>query len=865
MYAQAKLSRRLANLAAVLLLVSPAVGQWTEDAKLVPPAAGPDTGWGGAVSISGDRAAVAANLDSRAARQAGAVYVFARQGGNWLEEAVLTAADAAAYDDFGYAIALFNDILVVGAPGDNAAGTDSGSTYVFRRTPGGWVQEAKLVPADGASFDAFGSAVAAGADWVLIGAPLDDDQAQSSGSAYFFAFDGSTWLEMEKVTASDAASDHQFGTSVAMDGAVAIVGAPFNGAGAAYVFRDDGAAWTEAAKLAATDGQSGARFGAAAAVRGNTALVGAPRFSDSEGVNRGAAYLFTFDGDRWRAGSRLTASNPSASDFFGSSLALEADGAVIGAHLDDDGGVNAGAAYVFRAVGGEWTETLKMTAGDAVSFGRFGLPVAMDGDQVLVGAGGADDGGAAYVITLPPPNSAPISDAGGDYVFACDAAQGPITLSAAGSQDPDGDLLTYRWKTECPGVAFTNPTGVTTQLRFKTTPEYGFSCRVLLSVSDGVNPPVYSDAMVMMADTSPPVLSAPALVHVTLGSATNPSVIGAPEIQDCDPHVHLSYRDSKPKPLYDADGGEVGQAFSRLWVAQDGGENRATFKQTIVMTSLVFALDVQPGVCPNTHDPYSGEGLIVALAGQPGFDLGSIDVSSIRLSRTDGVGAAVAPRSDVGDLQPSGAADSADNAEPRSEADGLQPDQADDGAEAAEPTLEPGGVLPSSTTHLDEAGEPGLAPGDIRPLGANTFGQGVARKFALSDARPSLVDVTALADTTDCACSAAEPDGIADLVLSFDASALEEALALTDASPAYPVELVLTCVISDPGSPLDGLPITARDCVEVLSSGGGDAESPSDAAGDLPLVPGVCGTGVMFAFSLSLTGLALMRGARRRW
>lgn len=776
---------RLLVLCAMFACPGRAAGQWHQDTKLLPRNAGPGSESGNSVSIAGDLAAVGAHLDRTAGDQAGAgaVYVFARNDEGWVQEAGLTASDAAAYDQFGSSVSLFADILVVGSPRDNAVGNDSGSAYIFRRTADGWVEAAKLVPSDGQSYDKFGSAVAAGQDSVLIGAPFDDDLGADSGSAYLYTFDGSTWVETAKLTAGDGASGNQFGASVALDGALAVVGAPWAGAGAAYAFRHDGEAWSQEEKLAAAGGAAGDGFGASVAARDNMVLVGAPRFDSPIGINAGAAYVFQSDGGSWVELARLTASDASSADCFGVSVALDGGCAAVGAHFNDDLATNCGSAYVYRLDRAVWVEEMKLIASDAAVFDRFGQSVALDGERVLAGAVGDDDAGensgSAYLFTLEQRNSPPLCDAGGDYAIECGGGAASIRLDGTGSLDLEQDALSFRWTTDCPGASFDDPNSATPELRVAAASENGLVCSVTLSVSDGVNPAVSCDATVAIVDTTPPVLTAPELVYVHPGSSTDPNHVGFPEVSDCDPNVDLSYSDAEPARAALAVAADDGQTITRTWFATDASGNTSSFQQTIAMSAVVLSLDAKPGECPNAHNPLSKGYLTIALAGGSDFDLRQIDLASIRLSRADGVGA---------QLEPS----------------------------------------------LDSRGS-----------------------------RPKLEDVTAPNAETDCICAEAEPDGVEDLVLKFNSIALNEALELSDADRDLPIEIVLTGLISDPGSPLDGVQFTAGDCLELVG-GGSNHEPPGRVDRLPPTLPNPCGGGSALALPLSLLGLTLTRHGRGR-
>ncbi|KAK7237652.1 hypothetical protein SO694_00098076 [Aureococcus anophagefferens] len=221
---------------------------WSETAKLVASDAAEDDYFGFSVAVSGDLVVVGAWGNADAGDESGSAYVFrtTNDGTTWSETAKLLASDAAAGDWFGYSVAVSGDLVVVGAPYNynDDAGDEPGSAYVFRTTNAGasWTQVAKLVASDAAAYDWFGTSVAVSGDLVVVGADGNDDAGSDSGSAYVFRTtnDGASWTQVAKLVASDAAEDDWFGYSVAVSGDLVVVGARYNddagsNSGSAYV------------------------------------------------------------------------------------------------------------------------------------------------------------------------------------------------------------------------------------------------------------------------------------------------------------------------------------------------------------------------------------------------------------------------------------------------------------------------------------------------------------------------------------------------------------------------------------------------------------------------------------------------------
>ncbi len=334
--------------------------RWPQTQKLLASDGQSGDVFGRVIAIDGETALIGALGHLHGALGTGAVYVvgFDPNMASWIEQQELHASDGAFQDHFGTSVSISGDVAVIGASQHDDNGPTSGSAYIFRFDPATslWVEEQKLLALDGAAGDFFGHSVAISGDVALIGANQLDPvcggaPAGSAGAAYVFRFNGSTWTQEQKLLASDCAPLIDFGESVSISGNVALIGARFgrddNGfqTGAAYVFRYDANAsvWVEEQKLLASDGQAFDQFGRSVAMDGDTAVVGA-WVSDSVGPSHGAAYVFGFDGLTWVEQQTLLPDPGPWTAFFGFSVAVSGDTAVIGAHGEDH---QAGSAYVF--------------------------------------------------------------------------------------------------------------------------------------------------------------------------------------------------------------------------------------------------------------------------------------------------------------------------------------------------------------------------------------------------------------------------------------------------------------------------------------------------------------------------------------
>ena len=344
----------------------------------------------------------------------------------FVQKANLVASGGAANDVLGVSIALDGDTMVVGAPGATVGGNNSqGAAYVFTKSGAAWTQTAKLIAADGAAGDDFGSSVSISGNTLVVGANLATVGGNNSqGAAYVFTESGAAWTQTAKLTTSGGASYDEFGTSVSVSGNTVVVGAVQasnfappspGGKGAAYVFTEPASGWTsmtQTAKLTASSGAVGDYFGGAVSISGNTVAVGAANAAVGAKSQQGMAYVFVEPASGWASTTQtaeLTASDGVGYDNFGNSLSISGNTVVVGAQA---GGLGPGAAYVYTEASGGWanmTQTAELTASDGVQNDEFGSSVSISGNTVVVGAcnapynatTSAPGPGAAYVFVEP--------------------------------------------------------------------------------------------------------------------------------------------------------------------------------------------------------------------------------------------------------------------------------------------------------------------------------------------------------------------------------------------------------------------------------------------------------------------------------
>jgi len=272
--------------------------RWQEETQLT--ASTGSTRYGSAVSVSGELIAIGNNIDRR-------VYLYRFNGSNWVEEARLTPSAGHEGDEFGSSVSINGDVVIVG--GETMTGNNqvTGVAYVYRWTGSRWQEETIILAGDAGEGkgNEFGRAVAVSGNLAIVGgAPYDNESGENFGSAYVFRYTGSIWRQEAKLSFKVTAIGAYFGSAIAVEGNLAIIGAPFGNEGSeagsqpgglAYVYRWDGNVWREQKVLTASDGTSGNRFGAAVSISGRFALIGAPGNYDYQTNNGPAAYVYVLD------------------------------------------------------------------------------------------------------------------------------------------------------------------------------------------------------------------------------------------------------------------------------------------------------------------------------------------------------------------------------------------------------------------------------------------------------------------------------------------------------------------------------------------------------------------------------------------
>ncbi|HPG38877.1 MAG TPA: FlgD immunoglobulin-like domain containing protein [bacterium] len=275
---------------------------WLQQAKLTAFDGAPDDRFGISAAISGDYALVGAFFDDDFGNRSGSAYIFKRDGEVWSQQTKLVPADSDTNDWFGVNVSLTGDYAVICSRyDDNEKGNDAGAVYIFKRNGDSWTEQSKITPADSLGLgDTLLDIGCIDGNTLVVGGKNDDERAKNGGSMYIYFRYGESWLPVNHFFPNDTQENDQFGASLDIYGDRIVVGASGvdynnnNNSGACYIYRWDGVKWFEEMKITPTDPDTLDNFGFPVAIYKNYVLVGA-RYSDTMGNNAGAAYVYELE------------------------------------------------------------------------------------------------------------------------------------------------------------------------------------------------------------------------------------------------------------------------------------------------------------------------------------------------------------------------------------------------------------------------------------------------------------------------------------------------------------------------------------------------------------------------------------------
>lgn len=344
--------------------------------------------FGQSIASNATHVAVGSAGDDTKGTNAGAVYVFNLASGVLARKLFAPTADAAAFDQFGVAVAVAGNLVAVGASSGNVGGSDEGAVYLFNLSTGALLQT--IIDPAGVTNDKFGDALAMAGDLLVIGKPGHDSPGLLNSGAIFI-YNLATGVLTGPILASGLESFAEFGSSVAIEGGLIAVGAPREDddgnstenvldQGAAYLV--DAQSGTELHRFTAADGVNSDSFGRSVALARQRLMVGAP----GKGTNTGKVYSY----DTVNFTEAWTKAGTTTDQRHGDSLAAAGDVVVVGApRFDFAGASNAGRVQVFQSRDGNLVETL--SAPGPGSSDLFGRAVALSGAILLITAEARDN------------------------------------------------------------------------------------------------------------------------------------------------------------------------------------------------------------------------------------------------------------------------------------------------------------------------------------------------------------------------------------------------------------------------------------------------------------------------------------------
>lgn len=353
--------------------------------------------FGEAVSVYGNVAVIGAHLDNGAFTDQGSISIYRFDGSQWMFEQKIEAADGAQNDNFGISVDVHNEVIAIGASFTDDSFTNSGSVYIYRYNGSSWILDQELHAALPAQDDEFGHAIDLDENRIIIGAYRADGAGITDrGAVYIFDYNGTSWNETQKITYAGANQDDFFGYDVALKGNRAVVGAYLdddNGvnSGSAFIY-DLSGSWNLTQKITPTDGMSGDAFGFSVDLWQDKVACGAYANS-AKGPGFGAVYIFELNGT-WTQDTTLYASDGNTDDWFGYDVSFDSTSLLVGAFHNDDFGAESGSAYFFRHNGNDWLEEMNITASDAALGDEFGQHLKIHGMQMIIGSALDDDNGS---------------------------------------------------------------------------------------------------------------------------------------------------------------------------------------------------------------------------------------------------------------------------------------------------------------------------------------------------------------------------------------------------------------------------------------------------------------------------------------
>ncbi|KAA3598077.1 MAG: hypothetical protein DWQ06_13345 [Calditrichaeota bacterium] len=403
--------KNLHPFALIISLISTSFAQVNEF-KLVASDGAKNHYFGKSVAIDNEYAVIGASWTED---RKGSVYIFSKDENMWIEETKLVASDGETEDYFGEEVDVSGDFVIVGSPYDDGLYKDSGSAFIFHRTGGKWTLQEKLNSDAYFSRNNFGQSVSIDGNYAIIGASGDNDVPEGSGSAYIFVRSGTSWNQQAKLTAKIPQKNAHFGTSVSISNNYAIIGAPFENysnkenesVGAVYVFKRIGKKWLQTTKLSAK-GTRSSSFGKEVSISGDNIIVSAKTTFKENSI--GAVYIFHKNQNKWLLESKLISEQLKETNakinrvFFGSSVTINENYAIVGAMYSGFKEKTTGSASVYHRVNKKWLLLSIIRSSDIAPLDYFGCAASISKNYYIIGAAWKESKefgtGSAYIYPV---------------------------------------------------------------------------------------------------------------------------------------------------------------------------------------------------------------------------------------------------------------------------------------------------------------------------------------------------------------------------------------------------------------------------------------------------------------------------------
>jgi hypothetical protein len=356
--------------------------------------------FGNSIAISGNYAIVGAYREKVGANSnQGSVSIYQLTAGNWVLMQKITDATGEANDFFGYSVAISGNYAIVGAAFDDVGSNiNQGSVSIYQLIGGNWVLMQKITDATGVAGDNFGYNVAISGNYAIVGAINDDVGSNiNQGSVNIYQLTGGNWVIMQQITDATGTAYNFFGNSVAISGNYAIVGASYdvvggnNEQGSVSFYQLINGNWVLMQKITDATGAANDFFGSSVAISGNYAIVGAKYDDVGSNSNQGSISIYQLTAGNWVLMQKITDATGAASDYFGNSVAISGNYAIVGASDDDVGSnSNQGSGSIYQRIGKVWQKVQYVTdpRGNLNDF--FGSSVSIDdaNKRFLIGVPG---------------------------------------------------------------------------------------------------------------------------------------------------------------------------------------------------------------------------------------------------------------------------------------------------------------------------------------------------------------------------------------------------------------------------------------------------------------------------------------------